>query len=297
MIYLVTGQKELFNSDKYKYLSVEESLQLLDSCKVLQYDSETSCKNAHLGKILCIQFGNKEKDFQIVVDTSTVNILKYKDILENKNLIGHNLKFDLQWLYNYNIIPRRVYDTMIVEQLLYLGFPYIPISPEEYNKYEHTFPYKIIVEGKNYGKYELSYSLKSVAYKYLGIDIDKSVRGEIIWRGLDEDVVLYAAGDVIYLEDILEKQWQDCIKKQCTKAAILENKFVPSIAYLEWCGIKLDENKWKEKMAMDKDNLNKSLQDLNNYALNHPKLQKWVKQDLQGDLFEGSIRKTFNTYK
>ena len=287
MIYLVTGQKELFNSDKYKYLSVEESLQLLDSCEVLQYDSETSCKNAHLGKILCIQFGNKEKDFQIVVDTSTINVLKYKDILESKNLIGHNLKFDLQWLYNYNIIPRRVYDTMIVEQLLYLGFPYLPISPEEYDKYEHTFPYKIIVEGKNYGKYELSYSLKSVAYKYLGIDIDKSIRGEIIWRGLDEDVVLYAAGDVVYLEDILEKQWQDCIKKQCTKAAILENKFVPSIAYLEWCGIKLDENKWKEKMVMDKANLDKSLQDLNNYALNHPKLQKWVKQDLQGDLFSG----------
>lgn len=262
MIYLVTGQKELFNSDKYKYLSVEESLQLLDSCKILQYDSETSGLDCYLGKILCIQFGNKEQDFQIVIDTTTTNISLYKDVLETKYLIGHNLKFDLQWLYNYNIIPRKVYDTMIVEQLLYLGYP----------------------------KGIISFSLASVAKRRLDIDIDKSIRGQIIWRGLDEDVIIYSANDVKWLEDIMWHQIKECKEKQCLIGAKLECDFVPVIAYLEWCGIKLDENKWKEKMAMDKANLNKSLQDLNNYALKHPKLQKWVKQDLQGDLFSG-----FNT--
>ena len=262
MIYLVTGQKELFNSDKYKYLSVEESLQLLDSCKILQYDSETSGLDCRLGKILCIQFGNKEQDFQIVIDTTTVNVSLYKEVLETKYLIGHNLKFDLQWLYNYNIIPRKVYDTMIVEQLLYLGYP----------------------------KGIISFSLASVAKRRLDIDIDKSIRGQIIWRGLDEDVIMYSANDVKWLEDIMWHQVKECKEKQCLIGAKLECDFVPVIAYLEWCGIKLDENKWKEKMAMDKANLDKSLQDLNNYALNHPKLQKWVKQDLQGDLFEG-----FNT--
>ena len=259
MIYLVTGQKELFNSDKYEYLSVEESLQLLDSCKILQYDSETSGLDCHLGKILCVQFGNKEQDFQIVVDTTTVNVSLYKEVLETKYLIGHNLKFDLQWLYNYNIIPRKVYDTMIVEQLLYLGYPSEVIS----------------------------YSLASVAKRRLNIDIDKSIRGQIIWRGLDEDVIMYSANDVKWLEDIMYHQIKECKEKQCLIGAKLECDFVPAISYLEWCGIKLDENKWKEKMTMDKANLDKSLQDLNNYALNHPKLQKWVKQDLQGDLFSG----------
>lgn len=42
MIYLVTGQQQLFESDLYKVISIEESLQLLNSCKILQYDSETS---------------------------------------------------------------------------------------------------------------------------------------------------------------------------------------------------------------------------------------------------------------
>lgn len=42
MIYLVTGQPNLFEDPDYKVISIEESLQLLDNCKVLQADSETT---------------------------------------------------------------------------------------------------------------------------------------------------------------------------------------------------------------------------------------------------------------
>ena len=287
MIYLVSKQQELFDNTEYKIISIEDSLQLLKGCKVLQFDSETSCKNPHLGKILCIQLGNKDKNFQIVIDCSTTDILHYKNILEDTLLIGHNLKFDLQWLYNHNIIPRNIYDTMIVEQLLYMGFPRIPIIPERYKKYNYDFPYKIIESKEGNIYYELSFSLQSLAYKYLNIDIDKSIRGEIIWRGLDTRVIKYAAGDVTYLEDIMWKQVAECKKKNCLKGAQLECSFVPVIAYLEWCGIKLDETRWKEKMAKDKENLTKSLEALNTYAINHPKLKKWVTQNMQGDLFTG----------
>ena len=287
MIYLVTTQQELFNNSEYKIISIEESLQLLKDCKILQYDSETSCKNFHLGKILCIQFGNKTKDFQIVIDCTTIDIQYYKEILEETLLVGHNLKFDISWLYNYSIIPRKIYDTMIVEQLLYMGFPRIPIFPERYVKYNYDFPYKVITTKEGHTYYELSYSLKSLAAKYLNIDIDKTVRGEIIWRGLDTQVILYSAGDVTYLEDIMNAQIEACRKKECLIGAKLECDFVPVIAYLEWCGIKLDEDKWKAKMSEDRKALNKSLEELNDYAINHPKLQQWVKQDLQGSLFDG----------
>ena len=257
MIYLVTGQQQLFESDLYKVISIEESLQLLNSCKILQYDSETSCKNPYFGNILCIQFGNKEKDFQLVVDTTTIDILKYKDILETKPLIGHNLKFDLQWLYNHKIIPRKVYDTMIVEQLLYLGYPAGIIK----------------------------YSLKEVAYRRLNINIDKTVRGEIIWRGLDNKVIVYAAGDVLYLEDIMQSQIKDCKEKDCLKAAKLECDFTPAIAYLEWCGIKLDESKWKAKMDKDKANLNRSKKELEEYIYSIK--PNYFTINRQGDLFLG----------
>lgn len=259
MVYLVTGQPDLFENPNYKLMSVEESLQLLSSCKILQYDSETTGVDARICDLLCVQFGNKEKDFQIVVDTTTVSILLYKSILEDKYIIGQNLKFDLQFLYNYGIIPRKVYDTMIVEQLLYLGYPSGTIS----------------------------YSLAAIAQRRLGIDIDKSIRGQIIWRGLDEQVILYSANDVKWLEDIMYSQLKDCEEKQCKVGAKLECDFVPVISYLEWCGIKLDENKWLVKMKKDKENLDKAKEALDRFITSNPNLSQFTHIERQGDLFSG----------
>jgi DNA polymerase I-like protein with 3'-5' exonuclease and polymerase domains len=258
-IYLVTTQKQLFDNNEYKIIGIEESLSLLSSCNFLQFDTETDGKDAHINKLLLIQFGNKENDFQIVVDATTIDILKYKDILETKYLIGQNLKFDLQFLYNYGIKPQMVYDTMIVEQFLHLGYPSGVIH----------------------------YSLADIALRRLNIYIDKTVRGEIIWRGIDTKVIIYAANDVKYLEDIMWSQLKDCRERNCLKGAKLECDFTPCIAYLEWCGIKLDEGKWKAKMNNDKIKLEETVKTLNDYCISNPKLQKWVYINRQGSLFDG----------
>ena len=189
--------------------------------------------------LLCAQFGNDAADARIVVDCTTVDIKLYKEALETKWVVGQNLKFDLQFLYNYGIIPRKVYDTMIVEQLLHLGYPSGIIS----------------------------YALNAITERRLGVNIDKTVRGEIIWRGLDERVIIYAAGDVTYLEKIMRSQLEDCRKKDCLIGARLECDFVPVISYLEWCGIKLDEDKWKAKMDKDKANLDKAKKDLDSWFI------------------------------
>ena len=81
------------------------------------------------------------------------------------------------------------------------------------------------------------------------------MRGEIIWRGLDSKVIEYAAGDVTYLEQIMKSQIEDLKKQDLIKAAKLECDFVPAIAYLEWCGIHLDADKWKDKMRSDQEKL------------------------------------------
>ena len=239
MIYLVTGNLQLFDSPEYKIISVEESLNIMSKWTMYQYDSETTGRDCHVNNLLCIQFGNVEGSIQIVVDIVTVNILHYKEFIEKNYMIGQNLKFDLQFLYNYEIVPRRVYDTMIVEQLLYLGYPSGMIS----------------------------YALNTIAQRRLGIDIDKTVRGEIIWRGLDTSVIKYAAGDVTYLGDIMKSQLRDCQQKECIRGAQLECNFVPAISYLEWCGIKLDETKWKEKMQQDSINLENAKKQLDDWLL------------------------------
>lgn len=259
MIYLVTKQTSLFENTTYTALSVQESISKMGSWAVVQVDSETTGRNPRLCDLLCIQFGNDDTDTRIVVDTTTVDVRLYKEILETRLCVLHNAKFDLQFLYNYGIIPRRVYDTMIAEQLLHLGWP----------------------------NGQISYALNEVAKRRLGINIDKTVRGEIIWRGLDSRVIEYAAGDVTYLERIMWSQIEDMRKQDLVEAAKVEFGFIPAIAYLEWCGIHLDQNKWKSKMASDQIKLEESKERLNAFVESRSDLREYVEINNQGDLFTG----------
>lgn len=270
MIYLCTKQQQLFQSSLYSIIEVKAAIEIIKSWGVIQFDTETSSKDPHIGKLLCAQFGNDRTDIRIVVDCSTIDILLFKEILENKLLIGHNLKFDLQWLYNYGIVPKNVYDTMIVEEFIYLGYP--RGSNEE---------------GEN-AKYIIKMGLADLVERYLGQHLDKSVRGEIIWRGLLNDrVIIYAATDVVPLEKIMQLQVRTLKKRNAMVGAKIECDFVRACAYLEWCGIKLDESKWKAKMENDQKYLHEAEKALSDYAVKHPKLQKWAKIDYQGDLWEG----------
>lgn len=239
MIYFVTNQKQLFETDVYKLLEIKDALNMLLSWELIQFDIETTGRDPHICKILSLQFGNRKADTQIVIDATTVSVILFKDILENKLLIGHNLKFDLQFLYNYSIIPLKVYDTMIVEQFTHLGFD--PIN------------FKV--------------NLKAVLQRYCNINIDKSIREEINNRGLDTDVIVYGAGDVMYLEDVRDKQIKYCKKIHALKGMELENAFVPVIAYLEWCGIKLDVNQWHKKMADNEQKKLEALKALNQWVI------------------------------
>ena len=259
MIYFVSKQQNLFELEGIRQLSVEDSLNMLKDWKAIQYDSETSGKDARLCDLLCFQFGDVKGRDQIVVDATTISPLLYKEILESHTLIGQNLKFDLQFLYNYGIIPRKIYDTMIVEQLLHLGWP----------------------------KGSISYSLKEIAWRRLDVNIDKTVRGEIIWRGLDSKVINYAAGDVQYLGKIMLSQFEDLRKQELLKAAKIECDFVPSIAYLEWCGIHLDQDKWEAKMKKDKENLAKAKKVLDDFVTSNPTYSKYTFINREGSLFDG----------
>lgn len=137
---------------------------------------------------------------------------------------------------------------MIAEQLIYLGFP---------------------PAGKPGG---ISYALNEIAMRYLGKYIDKTIRGQIIYRGLDDEVIEYAANDVVDLTDIAKKQIEICKKRNCMRALQIEMNFVPVIAYLEWCGIKLDVDKWKAKMTKDENNRKERLEKLNQFLI------KWYQE-------------------
>ena len=241
MIYFVTGQRELFEfpDAKYKCISVEESLKILEPLQVVGLDTETTGTEIWQGKLLTLQLGNKEN--QVVIDCMTTDVKQYKDYLESDRLfIIHNAKFDLRWLYKEHIVVRNVYDTYLAEKILFLGFPPGIVS----------------------------LSLQACCDRYLGIFLDKTVRGQI-HAGMTEEVIVYAANDVVHLEDIMDLQLKTITARGQKVALDIENEFVRVLAYIEYCGIKLDPVKWKAKMDKDAERLRVAEQKLNEWVVDY----------------------------
>lgn len=259
MIYLVTKQQSLWASDRYKVISAEEALELLVPLNVVELDTETMGLDPYTKELLTVQLGCAE--FQVVIDCTSVDIHLFKEYMENpqRMFLGWNIKFDLKFLYHQRIVPLRVYDGYLAEKLLWLGYPA--------------------------GMHEMS--LKAASINYLGVDMDKSVRGKIIQTGLTEDVIVYAAGDVSYLGKIRDKQLIELEKKGLLKAIDFENEFVKCLAYIEYCGAKLDVDKWKIKMATDLNNLEKYEAELNEWVEESEYSSKYCSVNIQGDLFNG----------
>lgn len=241
MIYFVTGQRELFEfpDAKYKCISVEESLKILEPLRVVGLDTETTGTEIWQGKLLTLQLGNKEN--QVVIDCMTIDVKQYKDYLESDRLfIIHNAKFDLRWLYKEHIVVRNVYDTYLAEKILFLGFPPGIVS----------------------------LSLQACCDRYLHIYLDKTVRGQI-HAGMTEGVIVYAANDVVHLEDIMNLQLITINARGQKVALDIENEFVRVLAYIEYCGIKLDPIKWKAKMDKDAERLRIAEQKLNDWVVDY----------------------------
>ena len=258
MIYVVTRNKELFENPDYKIIGVDRSLSLLKPLNIVGLDTETSGLDCHKDKLLSLQLGCYE--FQVVIDCLTIDITFYKEYLESDRLfIGWNLKFDLKWLFKYKIVPKNVYDGFLAEKLMWLGYP----------KGFHSM------------------SLKSAGSYYLGIELDKTIRGQIIYKGLVGEVINYAALDVKYLEKIKDKQYQKLKEQGLLTAMDYENRFILPLSYMEFCGVKIDIEKWKYKMSKDNERLSNALNLLNKWLLENEPDSPYIKINTQGDLFTG----------
>ena len=170
---------------------MKEALSILEPLSLIQLDTETSGLDCHTKDLLTVQLGNR--DNQVVIDWTTISQedkLSIKDLLENpaKTYLGWNLSFDCTFLYVQGIYPKSIIDGMIIEKLIFLGYP----SVLNIDLYDGQFGYQPILDNNgNIKHYELSYSLKASAKRWCNIDIDKTVRGQIISKGLTEDVVVY----------------------------------------------------------------------------------------------------------
>ena len=238
MIYVLSQQKRI-NTEYIQEGTLQQLLDYFENTQEIGLDIETEGFDPYTKKILCIQLGDYNNQF--VIEPTKENIKTLTPLLTNKEKIflGHNLKFDIRFFYHLGIIIPNVFDTYITEQIIWNGYE------------------------------NMKKSLDFVCERYCGVFLDKSIRGNIHKEGLSDRVIIYSANDVKYLLKIKRKQLERADKWDLNGAIKLNNLFVPVIAYLEYCGFKLDEDKWRVKIEKDKKELKIKLDTLNNYILEH----------------------------
>lgn len=236
-------------TDAFESASVEEILEYFNDKEYIEFDLETSGFDCHTCEVLCFQMGDKERQYVI----HPYYFSAFSNLLVQKTLIGQNIKFDLKFLYKQGIYPEKVYDTFLAECVLKCG----------------------IKSAKK--------NLAAIAMDRLGVDLDKSVRENIWIEGLTTRVIDYSADDVRYLTLIKEHQEKEIALKGLEKVVELENEFVLYLAYIEFCGFKLDKKKWKEKMRLDKARMDSAEEMLDRYIIEED-IKPFL--EVQGNLFD-----------
>lgn len=256
MIYLVTKQD--ISLPDITLTTVQESLEYLNKLEWIGLDTETSGFDPYTTKLYTLQLG--DNDVQYVIDLTTIDINEYKELLETKGLIGHNLKFDLRFLYHYRVIPTKVYDTFLGEKTSRLGIE------------SHRC------------------SLAACVLRHCGVILSKEERLNITGR-LTEGFVKYSAYDVKYLHELKDKQEFLQLTDGTSVSIELDNKFVLVLAYIEYSGMKLDVEQWTAKINKVQTIADEAEAQLNQFILDN-KMEKFI--DSQLDLFSSSTKVNVN---
>ena len=258
MIYYI-GPSISLPSNKYNCVGIDKVVEYCKNKKFLGVDTETEGLDFLTDKMIMFQIGDAENQF--VIDTRHVSIEPLRKILEDTNIVKilHNAKFDYKFiLKGSNIKLENIWDSMLIDQVIHCG------------------------------KYTIRYSLNELCRRYLDVYLDKDVRSQFIGlkeQTFKENQIVYGAKDVAYLIQIQKIQAESLKKHRLEKVAELENSVALSFADIEYNGIRLDQDSWKNIAEDSKTDVEVYEKQLDDFILNDPKFNKFINPHVQSDLF------------
>jgi len=193
----------------------------LRDAEAVGVDIETTGLSPRDGRMRLLQLATPDETF--VVDAiETGDLAPLKEVLEGGPVkVLHNAKFDYSFLKaEYGISVAPIFDTMLAAQLL---------------------------DGGEQGP---SYALERVAERYIGIELDKSARGENWSEELSEAQIEYAVKDAAVLLPLYERLAKELKEEKLVRVSTIEFRAVATLAEMELAGIKLDVQKWKKLERM-----------------------------------------------
>ena len=211
MDYIVTNRPDYFNFPNF--CSIEDCVGLLLPYDSIGYDSETTSLSFADGSLRTMQFSNGTDNFIVDIEGG-IKPTEFKSILEGKELIGQNLQFDIPFLYVFDIIPTKIWDSLLAEQCLTLGI-------------------------KAWKR-----DLGSLLENYLDVTIPKDLQDVMGTIPLnDASAIEYMFNDVRYLHALKDKMSMVLQSYGMVKAHTLNCRFSRVAAYIEFSGTKKDNSR------------------------------------------------------
>ena len=194
-------------------------------------DTETTGLKARHEKMFCCQIGNgRGSNYIIVLYNRNYSFSDVVPFIKGKTLVGHNILFDLGFMYLEGFFPSDVRDTMLATKILYNGYTD-----------RHNIPYRA-----DFG---------AVMERELNIHYDKTDQKNIhIVKLSQRSTIEYSFNDVdrlLELESFLGKKLKE---RGSLGTYRLHCRYIKALAYMEQCGLPVSSKKWKDKMNVDLDN-------------------------------------------
>jgi DNA polymerase I-like protein with 3'-5' exonuclease and polymerase domains len=226
------SQVDRLPKPKYEYITTEEkartALSEIANYNAIEVDSETTSLDPYTGKMSLLQLGvpNKAYVFDVRSDTehSSVNLELFRPLLTDKSILKllQNAVFDMSFIkYHGGYYIENIYDTMLAEQLLYLGIPGVKAS------------------------------LDSLTFRYFNIALDKEPRDTFAdYNQVFKPYQLeYAANDVVVLDMIRQMQMSKITQEALENACRIEFEFTKPMCEMQLNGITFDVAKHEVIMS------------------------------------------------
>jgi DNA polymerase-1 len=255
MNYIICKDRSQFEKiGSYNYCNLEDMV-LLD---VIALDTETTGLTPRNCDIFCVQIGTGEDNYIIVMYNDNYEFADLVPYIDGKTLIGHNITFDLGFMYKYNFFPEKVLDTMIATRILYNGAVEAP----------YFLPYKA-----DFG---------SVMKRELNVIYNKLDQKNInVVKLSQESTIEYSFNDVDRLIELHDALMVKLKKGKFVDTYNLHCRYIRALAYMESCGLPISSEAWKAKMVQDTHNAIKWKSTIEDYI--YDTLPHY--RDLQIDMF------------